>query len=412
MKFHFKRTFRKTIIQAEIEHEEERQGCRAQAPYREITLVNDRLIFEHRIRRIHPDLLGLLCMVSFYPFMKRSVTFPKAVSTVFQKAFSSENLPLCDKVNGIYQPVKPIEITNVDPDLEPYFGRKLSISYGGGFDSLATQLLFPESVVVHESSRLLKGRIRPDNSDRYLKKIKSEGKQAYNIVNNQRYCLNRPEGWSTWPACASNAILLATDKEIGYIMTGTTIDAKFLNNQGRFLDATLPEHLNPWNKAFDMIGLKLFSPVWGISEAATLKIVGENGMYDYSAYCDKDQGRPCHRCFKCFRKATYAHATGVRKFPDEYWEKYNNPKIHEQLYRKPLHGANGWAFSLRHLEHIDWIYKAVKDLPDTSQWTLKSYQKALSIMPPELIELISSRLNKYVEPLENPHDLENWDANV
>lgn len=412
MKFHLKRTFRKTILTAEIEHEEERYGVRAQAPYREITLENNRIVFEHRIKKIHPDLLGLLCMVSFYPFMKREVTFPKPVSLNFRKAFSMGNLPLYDKVDGLYRPVKSIEITNVDPGLQPFTGNNLSLAYGGGFDSLATQLLFPEAIVVHESSRLPNGRIKADGSDRYLRKISKEGKKVFNIVNNQRYCLTRPGDWSTWPACASNAILIATDKDIGYIMTGTTIDAKFLNNNGRYLAAHLPEHLNAWNHAFDMIGLKLFSPVWGISEAATIKIVGDHGMYDYSAYCDKDGGKPCHRCFKCLRKATYANATGVKIFPDEYWERYNNPKILELLYRKPLHGANGWAFSLRSLKHIDWLYLPVKDLADTSDWTMKNYTKALTIMPPELQALVAARLDKHLEALEDPYDLEHWDANV
>jgi len=410
MKFHFKKGWRKTIIVAEVEHEEERAGNRAQSPHRELKLTGTRVVFHHRIRNIHPDMLGLLCMVMFYPFCKKTVTFPKPVSKRFQEAFSMGNLPLYEKLEGQYRPVKSIAITNVDPNLEPYGGKNIALSYGGGFDSLAVQLLFPEAIVIHEEALLPNGKLRPDGASGYLKKIRKKGARVYDIVNNQRYGLTSPGDWSTWPACAANAILLATDLQLGYIMTGTTIDAKFLNDNGRFLPAARPEFYNPWNRAFDLIGLRLFSPVWGISEAATLKIAGDFGAYEDAVFCTRDKGYPCHACFKCFRKELYASATGVRKWDDAYWERYNTDKIKALLYQKPLHGANCFSFALRHLGHIDWIGQATRELADTTHWSMKYYRAAYDIMPPELVPAIEESLARHLEPLDDATDLESWDA--
>jgi hypothetical protein len=410
MKFRLRKGFRKTLIIAETEHENERFGFRAQAPYREIRLTGSRAVFNYRIKDIHPDLLGLLCMVMFYPFCKNKVTFPKPVSSRFQEAFSFPNLPWYDLVDGRYQPVKSIEITNVDPDLEPYSGSELSLSFGGGFDSLAVQLLFPEAIVIHESGMKPDGKVRKDGASDYMKKLAKRGVRAYDIVNTQRYCLSKPADWSTWPACAANNILLATDLNIGYIMTGTSIDAKFLNNNGKYHPAILPEHYNPWNRAFDLIGLKLFSPVWGVSEAATLKIVADQGAYRDAVYCTKDNGYPCHSCFKCFRKDLYASATGVMQFEPGYWERYNNEAIKSQLYHKPLHGANCFSFGMQHLRHLDWIEEAARYLDDTSHWSMKYYRRAFDIMPPELRQTTEERLARHLAPLEDATDLENWDA--
>ena len=410
MKFKLKKGWRKTIIIAETESDEEHRGFRDQVPNREIRMVSNKVVFRHRIRKIHPDLLGLLCMVMFYPFCKHKVTFPKPVSRRFAEAFSLNNLPLKEMIDGTYQSSRAIDITNIDPNIEPYSGKRLSISYGGGFDSLAVHLLFPEAVLIHESWERPDGTIKPDGASKFLSTLKKEGHEVYDIINNQRYCLTKPMDWTTWPGSAANAILLATDLNIGYIMTGDTIDSRFLNYHGRYYPAAQPDRLNPWNKAFKMIGLDFFSPVWGISEVATIKIVASNGKFDNAIYCDKNNGYPCHHCFKCFRKNVYASALGIRSFTKEYWENYNHEDLRKRLYAKPLHGANSFAFGLRHFKHIDWIYEAVKDLPDTNDWVLKNYREAFKIMPPEMVHSIEERISRYCEPVEDPSVIENWDV--
>jgi len=309
MRFEFTSDINRSIIKAVVEKKEENHGFRAEGPNPYLNLVHNEVILEKGIKTIHPDLLGLLSMLSFYPFCKDEVTFPMPVSTHFQKAFSAQILPLHEVKDGKYQPSGGITIRNIDHTLERYKGDRFAISFGGGTDSMAVHALFPEAILIHEQSRMANGSIVQDKTVDILKSdlLKTE---SYSFPNNNRRCIAMPSGWPAWTSCTSNAVLLATDLNIGYIMTGTVLASIMLANGKKFY----PPDLTRWNKAYKEIGLNLFSPIWGITEVGTMNICRKSNLLDLTVSCQINSGNECHKCFKCFRKDALRNALGERKF--------------------------------------------------------------------------------------------------
>ena len=252
-------------ITAHPENEAEWHGFRFEGPYPAIQLVNPEVRFEYPIQSIHPDLLGLLCMLAFFPYCKDKITFPQPVSSAFEYAFSRAILSPHEVIEGVFKVSGRFYIQNVDATVKRYSGSKLSISFGGGIDSMAAHVMFPEAILIHELSRDRQGNVIPDNSTSYIKEIQEQGREAYSIINNCRRGISHPSGWSTWASSVENSVLLATDLNIGYIMTGTTSDTLFLRNGISFREDPSPERVNPLNRVFNHLGLQLFSHVWNMT---------------------------------------------------------------------------------------------------------------------------------------------------
>ena len=106
-----------------------------------IQLTNNTLYFNYTPTKIpHPDILALICLVVFFPFIKKShnIIFPLKVSNNIVKALDKLNL----STN-----------TNIDSNLKPYIGGSgVALSWGGGLDSWAVYKLQSElyTVLVHE----------------------------------------------------------------------------------------------------------------------------------------------------------------------------------------------------------------------------------------------------------------------
>ncbi len=85
-----------------------------------IMYLDDDITFDYPVRSLHPDLLGLLCLIIFYPFIGRRVVFPMPVSPRLERTFRKPRFE------------RQFHFDNVDPGLEVYAGSKLAISGGGG----------------------------------------------------------------------------------------------------------------------------------------------------------------------------------------------------------------------------------------------------------------------------------------
>ena len=395
-------------IKAHPENEAEWSGHRFDGNYPAIRLVHTEVKFEHPLKSIHPDLLGMLCMLLFFPFCKNKITFPQPVSTAFEEAFT-EIIPPHDKIDGVFQPSGKFEFTNVDKNLKKFSGTRLALSMGGGTDSMAAHVLFPEAILVHELSRDRQGRIIPDDTVKYLEEVRNRGGQALSIIQNGRRWISEPSGWTTWISSAATAVLIATDMDIGYIMRGTTSESMFLELGYGFRDLKFGEQIDPWFRVFNHIGLKHFTPVGSITEAATMKICHDAGLLDKTVSCQSGNGGECHKCFKCFRKNGLANALGYRSYDRSYWKGYKTEKLLTQLKKQPLIVGHIYKFSLSKLQHIKWLRGYVDHLPDPEPFLLKYYEPGITLLvPEEWQDETRRRISRYVEPLTDPKSLKEW----
>ena len=412
MKFEFLSTTGQSFLKAIVETEEEKQGFRAEGPYPLLKMVNDTVIFDYEIKTIHPDILALLCITCFYPYLDQYVTFPQPVSQKIEEAFGENGvLKLHEVIDGRYQQTKGIKVTNIDDSITPYKGSKLAISFGGGMDSSALYKLIPEAIVIHEQTKLNNGEIQLEKTLETIDLINEEGGQAFSFANNNRRGISEPSGWPGWAACTCNALLLSTDFNIGYIMTGSVIGASFLSNGRKYFPGTDTLRKNKWIQAFELVGIPMFSPTGGLSEVANAIILHKTNFINKAHWCFRDQGSNCQLCWKCFRRDTILFAIGALDVNNEFWERYNTDFIKKQLVKRPIYFAHIFSFTLRKLEHLTWLKPFIPyDVENTSDWICNSYTEAIKLVPEELRHLISERIVKFIEPMKDESKVENWDC--
>jgi len=344
-------------ILAICENEGEQFGYRDEGDRVEIRLKEkiSRLKFEYIPKEIHPDIVALICYCAFYPFIKEWVTFPLEISLQAKSIF--ERFYLQTKTNGKVGLAAPIKVRNASATVTPYKSRKSSalISFGGGMDSTAVSLLYPEiplvnqydgfeqSVAMHE----LYGKIRSVNP----------AITCYSHYSNIR-TLTKPEGFTGWTCCYLCALLMLVDCGADNILTGGVLGSKYLGgSSNRFIKASAMvenggmlqsnKYFRNWEAFFLGLGVRPQHPVSGMSGVLTAKIVEEMKLGDAVLYCQKEEGRPCHSCAKCFTKNLALEYWEYQKTGEfrakDYWEQYNSndqSAYYNYLFRTTGHITN------------------------------------------------------------------------
>ena len=139
MKFDFQVNSGQSVLRAIFEEGDHASGPRQEGLGTEITYSGQEITFDYAVNDIHPDILGLLCLTIFYPFIGDRVVFPMQVSPKLETAFRNP----CFK--------NQFRFDNVNDAVEPYSGSRMALSFGGGIDSSSIHKMFPEAFVVHEA---------------------------------------------------------------------------------------------------------------------------------------------------------------------------------------------------------------------------------------------------------------------
>jgi len=401
MRFEFWTTPGMSHLKAHFEESDSKVGKREEGSGTEITLIDDTVHFDYEVKEIHPDILGLLCLVTFFPFIGNEAEFPKPVSNRLVEAFQ----------NKCFTEKKKFRFRNIDENLPMYTGSKAALSFGGGIDSSSVRKMFPEAYVVHEA-HIRGGELVPSHCHEIVTNLGDKGRL---VQTNMRY-LSRPGGWHSWPCSTSTSLLLATDMNFGIILTGSILGSCFLSNGVRFWDRIEARGWhgptgNYWQSAFDAIGLPMFSPVTGVSEFQTMeqsKQLLESGEV---VYCMESDGLPCGTCSKCFRRDVIRAYLDDKHLPN--WAYYQTESIVKFLQKRPLYFGHifSTAFSLKPSIFPNWILNEVKDLREIeSEWTMKVYKQAFELCAEDWREYISNRVLKYIQPMskEEESEFKSW----
>ena len=127
MRFEFESGKDSSTLRAILESDEQYNGERQEGSGQPITYSGQEISFDYGVRSIHPDLLGLLCLIIFYPFIGQRVVFPSPVSPRLEKAFR----------RGSFK--RQFRFDNVDRGVRKYEGSRMALSFGGGIDSSAVR---------------------------------------------------------------------------------------------------------------------------------------------------------------------------------------------------------------------------------------------------------------------------------
>ena len=399
MRFEFSSDSHQTRILAVFEDGDSYEGARQEGPGTRITYSGQDIVFDYGVESIHPDLLGLLCLIIFYPFIGERVTFPMPVSPRLEQAFSSPMFK------------SRFRFANVDDAVETYSGSRMALSFGGGIDSSAVRTILPDAFVVHEA-HIRDGCLVPSHAHDIVRRLGSDKGRV--VSTNQRY-VSQPGGWHGWPCSVATSLLMATDHDFGMILTGSILGSTLLYNGSRYWDrfAARADHGftgNYWQSAFNAVGIPMFSPVCGASEYLTMKLSLDLIHSGSVVYCMEREGKACLRCAKCFRRDVIR--TVVEPGYRATWKPYDRSEIHSFLEHRPLYFGHIFSYARDRPGLPRFVVSRLTDLPDIrTDWPMRVHGRTLELCDEDWRGAISEQMHRHLDPMDSADlaELEAWD---
>lgn len=259
---------------------------------RKYRIQNQNLWFNCRPagKDLHPDLLALICLLVFYPFLQDSqrIIFPKKVSHFFRTLLNLHGWNSNVEVNI------DKNLTSLRSFVEKW-DERVGLSWGGGLDSWACLKLQPELYHVLIHSEIPEAPLpihQPDYPS--VRIIRTNQREiAVDIESGQN------AGWLTWASVLVPILWVCQEYKLRRLALGGNLGSVFLKGGKEYF----PTHLKPnlWFQTFDMIGFPLYLPLAGLTDLGVIRVLGSD--LDLVHYCPfSDQGNNCHSCWKCVRK--------------------------------------------------------------------------------------------------------------
>lgn len=374
-----------TYIEAIFEGSDLKTSKRLEGAGVEITNRNPLVFFNKEYKDIHPDIIGLVCLAIFYPFIGSEVTFPKSITPKLAESINRE----------IFLKHKKLTIRNVDENLEGYTGECGEVlAFGGGMDSSAIRALFPEAFVVHEAS-VRNGVLVPDDANVLTNSLEAKGRGAL-VETNSRF-ISEPGGWHVWIGSLVTALLEAGKRKARYIYAGTILGSAFMSNGAKYFDrhASSKWHGpsgNYWQQLFWDVGIPMVQPLMGCSEILTMQVSLKYLNKEEISYCTADNGKACGICPKCFRRnCIESYLTGS----DIDFRGFDNYSVNAVLNKKPLYFGHIYAALISDGWKIpSFIEDRFSFLPRDNSFSLGFNPESIDFMPFDLRGKIDKVLNK------------------
>jgi hypothetical protein len=226
--------------------------------------------------------------------------------------------------------------------------------------------------------------------------------ESYVIDSNCKH-LCKPKGFTTWTNIYIIPLIMSADLDIKNICCGGILSAVILEGNG--IKYRKVFNKCRWTKFYKNIGINIF-PLC-ISELLSAKIIIEHNLEEKVLYCEIDNGRPCHKCIKCFRKNLELEYFGY-KHSKSYWQKYDKNIIKNKLSKRPLEWANLYIEIIKNNKTIpSYIKSEIKDIINiNSSFMNKLYAKSFDYFPNDIKNIIINQLTKYAT-IMNKNDEKN-----
>lgn len=289
---------------------------------------------------IHPDILGLIGVLAFFPALPTKEEF------ILRLGFpASPALELALRRPWILEGVR-VESTGDAGQYEPQ--TENVISYGGGIDSLAACILFPGVPLVHESPLPS----RKAMFDDVVNDIVVAGGPQNSVVFDNLRQLFTAWGLPLWVSVyIASLIHQPTNIISGSEMTGTYLLGGIEYK---------PRYANLWYKVFRTVGVQVL-PTSFLSEVGNARIAAAHGRLDEAAYCTRISRRDCDTCTKCLRRRVIR---GM--FEPEALVQVDNFKASAAtlafLEKRPLYYGDVFLHAVASHERRTWVSDHVADL--------------------------------------------------
>ena len=402
-------------------HGDPRRGPRYQGTFETLRMVGDTVFYSYVPSSLHPDALAIICFNVFFPWIGHTVEFPLPVS---ERVVEAINHPTFQRHKG------EIEVVNVggdpqpDAHAEPVHPRDTVISFGGGVDSSALHVLFPEATLVFEvGERSRRRQKRSATVDAMRVHQARSGTPIVPVRTNARR-LARPRSVTNWLSLLVPALLVAIDRGHRGVLVGSNLPTMFMQAGVRYM----PGHQV---KAHARLALERFTvPIvqasGGISHLAATRICADAGITSTLTFCERGRhGRPCSKCLKCFRRETLYRilhhedpsAYPLASFPTDmsrYAEKYDIKRAARDFSPgRPVSNAHNLALGRDHLgdEFPELLRHIGRNIPGAS-FMARRPPEADGLFPEPFKEHVLHRIHEAVPEMtaEEVVAFQSWDA--
>ena len=342
---------------------------------------------------IHPDLLGLCCIMMVEPFIGHTIELPKPVSKDFFEGHSM--------VTSRYK------ISNIDEKLRPWkppTDSNTGLAFSGGVDSTAAlSILPPETVSVFLDRPLKKGKslYNKDAVKQSCIEVKKLGYDVHVIECDLEY-VRKPVGFPVDVANSVPAILLADFLKLDCIAFGTIMEASYRIGHPLYRDYPNSSHYRHWGGMFAAAGLPLNYPVMGISEIGTSIICNDSPIGHIAQSCMRGTWKkPCLNCWKCFRKQILDSAIKSEVMSNETLDSiFNNTEALRFVSDIPIKHENvlTWATNRLQIDHklFQLLKLRVKGDSKSHDWLNKWYSKSLILIPEKYQGHVKEKISQFL----------------
>lgn len=340
---------------------------------------------------VHPDHLALAAVLTFFPFIGRSVTFAWFVSPAVARALQLLGKATASNLDG-----KPFVNENTRP----------ALLYGGGADSCAAHCLYPDALLIHGFD------LKPDSKERFPSRLERlfEGVDGFSCValdTNARNLVT-PWGWVGWFTVLAYGLIFAQKYRIGYVMTGSVLSASFLGTGVKFHDimALPPEHgptCNVWQEACAVVGVPTFAPLASVCEPTTSALAFSKYSRRHIVSCSSGPtGDECGRCYKCLRKLLL-YQTMTNNFGGDYSAFIHHADKLPDRPGLPFSPCYANMFTIWETRGVvdkfpEWITKPLSKLPRI-RWDGCYYPDGVEIVPAKFRKRLLDSLNSFLVPM-------------
>jgi hypothetical protein len=287
------------------------------------------------IRSAHPDVEALLLLTVVWPWLDGHVLMPRPVSPDFAAAAA---------VHGVT--VRPVD-TRV-PRRRP--GARLGIGASGGVDSVAAAELVGRHHphvhlrhVDHPAVENQAGHQEHGAIEDAVRVICADQRPLEVVTTDLGYLGRARPMFPTWAAVAAPLLLLADDLDLGGIVLGSVLGARFLTNGDRFREN--PAH--PWwFQLFEVVGLPFVRPTTALTEISTPLIADRTPIAGATRSCFRLVDGDCGLCPKCLRKDLVRAGLAGEPFARSE-ELEASAEIRKYFARQSIPMSHVWTWVLR-----------------------------------------------------------------
>ena len=344
---------------------------------------------------IHPDLLGLSCILICEPFIGKEITLPKPVSKKFFDGHS--------KVTSRYR------IRNFDEKLNP---RKVkddylpALAFSGGVDSTAALSIMPHRTIPIFLDRPLKGSSLY-NKDAAYQSCLEVSRLGYDmkIIESDLEYVRDPVGFPVDVANSVPAILMADYLKLDSIAFGTIMEATYGVGHRKYRDYPNGNHYTHVGGMFSAAGIPFNLPVAGISEVGTSIIAEKSSLGFVAQSCIRGSwGAPCKNCWKCFRKIILDAAIEEENMDNDTLTRlFNNKEAMRFVSSIPIKHENVLTWATNKLDIDNELFtllkKRVRGDAHSFSWMNKWFPDSEVVLHEKYRDEIKQNIARYLDTM-------------